>query len=59
MRQARQRPTICTYGDGRQVRDWLYVEDHGVAIDRILGADVSGCTFNGSYRGWIERQYGA
>jgi len=35
------------------------VEDHGVAIDRILGADVSGCTFNGSYRGWIERQYGA
>ena len=46
MRQARQRPTICTYGDGRHVRDWLSVEDHGVAIDRILGADVSGCTFN-------------
>ena len=37
---------LPVYGDGRQVRDWLYVEDHCVAIDRILGADVSGCTFN-------------
>jgi dTDP-glucose 4,6-dehydratase len=34
------------YGDGLQVRDWLYVEDHCVAIDRILGADVVGTTFN-------------
>ena len=37
---------LPVYGDGRQVRDWLYVEDHCVAIERILGADVSGCTFN-------------
>ena len=37
---------LPVYGDGRQVRDWLFVEDHCVAIDRILGADVSGCTFN-------------
>jgi dTDP-glucose 4,6-dehydratase len=37
---------LPVYGDGRQVRDWLYVEDHCVAIDRILAADVSGCTFN-------------
>jgi len=37
---------LPVYGDGRQVRDWLYVEDHCVAIDRILSADVSGCTFN-------------
>ncbi len=34
------------YGDGKQVRDWLYVEDHCAAIDRILGADAVGRTFN-------------
>ena len=34
------------YGDGRQIRDWLFVEDHCVAIDRILQADVVGRTFN-------------
>jgi dTDP-glucose 4,6-dehydratase len=34
------------YGDGRQVRDWLFVEDHCLAIDKILGADVGGGTFN-------------
>jgi dTDP-glucose 4,6-dehydratase len=37
---------LPVYGDGRQVRDWLFVEDHCDAIDRILQADVSGCTFN-------------
>jgi dTDP-glucose 4,6-dehydratase len=34
------------YGDGRQVRDWLFVEDHCAAIDCILQADVEGRTFN-------------
>jgi dTDP-glucose 4,6-dehydratase len=34
------------YGDGQQVRDWLFVEDHCVAIDRIIQADVAGATFN-------------
>ncbi len=34
------------YGDGRQVRDWLFVEDHCVAIDKILAADAGGRTFN-------------
>jgi dTDP-glucose 4,6-dehydratase len=38
---------VPVYGDGRQVRDWLYVDDHCAAIERILGsADVAGCTFN-------------
>jgi dTDP-glucose 4,6-dehydratase len=37
---------LPVYGDGRQVRDWLFVEDHCNAIDRIIQADVSGCTFN-------------
>jgi dTDP-glucose 4,6-dehydratase len=34
------------YGDGQQIRDWLYVEDHCVAIDRIMQAEVAGETFN-------------
>jgi dTDP-D-glucose 4,6-dehydratase len=25
------------YGDGRNVRDWLYVEDHCRAIEQVLG----------------------
>jgi dTDP-glucose 4,6-dehydratase len=34
------------YGDGRQVRDWLFVEDHCMAIERILNAETPGRTFN-------------
>ncbi len=34
------------YGDGEQVRDWLFVEDHCMAIDRVIGADLPGRTFN-------------
>ena len=37
---------LPVYGDGRQVRDWLFVDDHCAAIERILGADVMGETFN-------------
>jgi dTDP-glucose 4,6-dehydratase len=37
---------LPVYGDGRQVRDWLFVEDHCAAIERILESDVAGCTFN-------------
>jgi dTDP-glucose 4,6-dehydratase len=34
------------YGDGRQVRDWLYVEDHCRAIIRVLEAGRVGETYN-------------
>jgi dTDP-glucose 4,6-dehydratase len=34
------------YGDGRQVRDWLYVEDHCRAIDLVLGRGRPGETYN-------------
>jgi len=34
------------YGDGQQVRDWLFVSDHCAAIDRLLEAPVVGATFN-------------
>lgn len=34
------------YGDGLQVRDWLHVDDHARAIDRILDKGVDGETYN-------------
>jgi dTDP-glucose 4,6-dehydratase len=41
------------YGDGQQVRDWLYVEDHCRAIARVLEAGKVGETYN--IGGWNER----
>lgn len=34
------------YGDGRQIRDWLYVKDHCSAIRRVLEAGALGETYN-------------
>jgi dTDP-glucose 4,6-dehydratase len=34
------------YGDGQQVRDWLYVGDHCAAIARVLAAGRPGETYN-------------
>ncbi|HEY3170159.1 MAG TPA: dTDP-glucose 4,6-dehydratase [Thermoanaerobaculia bacterium] len=34
------------YGDGRNVRDWLYVKDHAAAIDFLLEAGEPGETYN-------------
>lgn len=34
------------YGDGKQVRDWLYVEDHCKAIDLVTVNAISGKTYN-------------
>jgi dTDP-glucose 4,6-dehydratase len=34
------------YGDGRNVRDWLYVEDHAAAIEFLLEAGKPGETYN-------------
>lgn len=34
------------YGDGLNIRDWLYVEDHCRAIDLILGSDSAGTVYN-------------
>ena len=34
------------YGDGRNIRDWLYVKDHGAAIRRVLEVGVPGGTYN-------------
>lgn len=37
---------VPIYGDGRNIRDWLYVEDHCHAIDLIIGKGTSGETYN-------------
>jgi dTDP-glucose 4,6-dehydratase len=36
---------IPVYGDGKNVRDWLYVEDHCRALDLILTAGRPGSTY--------------
>ena len=41
------------YGDGQQVRDWLYVKDHCSAIRRVLEAGQLGETYN--VGGWNEK----
>jgi dTDP-glucose 4,6-dehydratase len=38
--------SLPVYGDGQQVRDWLYVGDHCAAIRRILAAGRAGETYN-------------
>jgi dTDP-glucose 4,6-dehydratase len=34
------------YGDGKNIRDWLYVEDHASAIWSILQEGVTGSSYN-------------
>ncbi|MBL79914.1 MAG: dTDP-glucose 4,6-dehydratase [Nitrosomonadaceae bacterium] len=41
------------YGDGQQIRDWLYVKDHCDAIRRTLEAGAPGETYN--IGGWNEK----
>ena len=37
---------LPVYGDGSNIRDWLYVEDHVRAIELILQGDAVGKTYN-------------
>lgn len=41
------------YGDGQQIRDWLFVKDHCTAIRRVLAAGKVGETYN--VGGWNEK----
>ena len=45
--------SLPVYGDGLQVRDWLYVKDHCSAIRRVLEAGQAGQTYN--VGGWNEK----
>lgn len=44
---------LPVYGDGQQVRDWLYVKDHCSAIRRVLDAGRLGEVYN--VGGWNEK----
>ncbi len=44
---------LPVYGDGMQIRDWLYVRDHCSAIRRVLQAGRPGETYN--VGGWNEK----
>lgn len=46
IRNALQGETIPIYGDGKNVRDWLYVDDHCRAIDVVFHSQCYGETFN-------------
>ncbi|MCD4722100.1 MAG: dTDP-glucose 4,6-dehydratase [Desulfobacula sp.] len=37
---------IPVYGDGKQIRDWLYVDDHNRGVDLILDKGKIGETYN-------------
>jgi len=44
---------LPVYGDGQQVRDWLYVKDHCSAIREVLARGTPGETYN--VGGWNEK----
>lgn len=46
MTAALQGQPLPLYGDGRNVRDWLHVEDHARGIERILEQGAIGSTYN-------------
>lgn len=46
---------LPVYGDGQQIRDWLYVEDHARGIDKVLRQGVVGETYNiGGINEWAN-----
>lgn len=46
MMNALEDKPLPVYGDGKNVRDWLYVEDHCKAIDLIIHKGMVGETYN-------------
>ena len=49
----RQNKPLPVYGQGANVRDWLWVEDHAAAIDTIFHRGVNGETYNiGGHNEW-------
>jgi dTDP-glucose 4,6-dehydratase len=50
---ARAGKPLPVYGDGKNVRDWLYVEDHCDAICAVLSRGKAGETYN--IGGWNEK----
>jgi dTDP-glucose 4,6-dehydratase len=50
---ARDGKALPVYGDGKNVRDWLYVEDHCEAVATVLKGGRPGETYN--IGGWNEK----
>ena len=46
MKQALRGDDLTVYGDGQQIRDWLYVRDHCRGIERVLEKGRLGETYN-------------
>ena len=47
--------TLPIYGDGKQVRDWVFVDDHARGIDLIIRNGRRGETYNiGGNNGWAN-----
>lgn len=43
------------YGDGKQIRDWLYVEDHARGVDLVIHNGAAGETYNiGGINEWAN-----
>ncbi len=46
---------LPVYGDGKNVRDWLFVQDHCAAIETIVRRGTSGRTYNvGGHNEWTN-----
>ncbi|CAM5367451.1 dTDP-glucose 4,6-dehydratase [Bacillus safensis FO-36b] [Bacillus safensis subsp. safensis] len=46
IRKAVNGEKIPIYGDGQQIRDWLYVEDHARAVKKVLENGTAGQVYN-------------
>lgn len=57
IRTALKKKPIPIYGDGRNVRDWLYVEDHCKGINLVLERGKLGETYNIGGRNERENIY--
>ena len=48
-----QGKSLPVYGDGLYTRDWLYVNDHAIAIDMVFHSGLTGETYNiGGFNEW-------
>lgn len=55
IRACLQGQAIPVYGDGSNIRDWLYVEDHCRGVERVLRAGRLGETYNlGGSNEWVN-----
>lgn len=47
--------SLPVYGDGQQIRDWLYVEDHARGIDLVINSGLVGENYNiGGHNEWAN-----